>query len=269
MSATITGKYLETNAGQVHLREIAADGNESSAPLLCLHPAPYSGRYFSTVMPMLNAGRRVMAPDYPGYGNSYGLSEPPSIEDYANAIIESVLASDGTESLDVLGFHSGCLVAAEIALAAPERVRRLLLIDIPYFDRDTQAAFAGKVAQPMPLTFDAGCLEKAWDFNVASRQDIVPLERALELFVDQLSSGTRDYFCFHAAFSYDCVGQFARISTPTTIIATQSPLQQATIAAAGAVPGAMLIEEDSITTSVFEQGAATITKHIRSVLDSD
>lgn len=268
MSASITGKYLETNAGQVHLREIAADGNESGPPLLCLHPAPYSGRYFSTVMPMLNTGRRVMAPDYPGYGNSYGLSKPPSIEDYADAIIESVLASEDRE-LDLLGFHSGCLVATEVALKAPQRVRRLLLVDIPFFDRDTQAAFAGKVAKPMPLSFDAECLGKAWDFNVGSRQDIVPLERALELFVDQLSSGTRDYFCFHAAFSYDCAGQFARITTPTTIIATQSPLQQATLAAAAAVPGAMLIEEDSVTTSVFEQGAASIAQHIRTVLDGD
>ena len=268
MSATITARYLDTYAGQVHLREIAADGTESSPPLLCLHPAPYSGRYFTTVMPMLNTGRRVIAPDYPGYGNSYRLSEPPSIEDYAQAIIDSVLANEDAE-LDLLGFHSGCLVAAEIALRAPQRVRHLLLVDIPWFDRETQAAFAGKVAKPMPLSFDAECLGKAWDFNVASRENIVPLERALELFVDQLSSGTRDYFCFHAAFSYDCVDRFARIDRPTTIIATQSPLQPATLAAAGAVPGATLIEEASITTSVFEQGAATIAKHIRSVLDSD
>lgn len=268
MSPIINGDYLPTQAGQIHLRQIAAEGDESRPPLLCLHPAPYSGRYFSTVMPMLNAGRRVLAPDYPGYGNSYRLAEPPSIGDYASAMIDSVLANEAAQ-LDLLGFHSGCLVAAEIALVAPEKVRRLLLVDIPWFDRETQAAFAGKVAQPMPLSFDAACLGKAWDFNVASRENIVPLERALELFVDQLSSGTKDYFCFHAAFSYDCVGRFARIDTPTTIIATQSPLHQATLSAARALPDATLIDEESITTSVFERGATTIAKHIRSALDRD
>ena len=262
MSPEIEKGYLPTSAGQVHVRTLAAAGGERSPTLVCLHPSPYSGRYFETVMPLLNDGRRIVAPDYPGYGGSYPLSELPSIEDYAQAMVDSVF-NESEDAVDVLGFHSGCLVAAEIALRLPQRVRRLLLIDAPYFDRDTQQKFYDQVATPLALTRDAQCLSKAWDFNVASREDIVPLDRALAMFVDQLNSGTKDYYCFHAAFTYDCIARFPQIKVPTTVIATQSPLATATRAASEAIDSASLIEEPSIETSVFEQGAKTIAEHIR------
>lgn len=256
--------YVDTPNGQIHRRWLKAAGDEKHAPLVCLHPAPYSGDYFTTVMPKLNDGRRVIAPDYPGYGGSYPLEEPPAIGDYASAM----LAALDDERFDLLGFHSGCLVAVEMALLAPSRADRLLLIDVPYFDSETQRSFYAQVAKPLALSRTIDSLEKAWDFNVGNRDGIVPLDRALDMFVDQLSSGERDWFCFHAAFTYDCISRFAEVETPTTVVATESPLRAATLSAAGAIKGATLIQEPAITTSVFEQGAETISAHIRSVLGS-
>ena len=268
MTATIRKSYLAATAGQIHLRSLEARGKERHPTLICLHPAPYSGNYFTTVMPMINEGRRVVAPDYPGYGGSYVLDNAPSIGEYADEMIDSVLAAEPGDQVDLLGFHSGCLVAAEMALLAPGRVRHLLLIDVPYFDRETQQKLYDRVTQPMPLSHDANCLDKAWDFNVASRRDVVPLERALDLFVDQISTGPRNFFCFHAAFTHDCIGQFAKVTDPTTIVATRSPLLEPTRAAAAAMPHASLIEEPDIKTSVFEQGAVQIAAHIGRILDN-
>ena len=202
--------YSDTPLGQIHLRSLAARDEERHPPLLCLHPAPYSGDYFTTVMPLINRGRRIIAPDYPGYGASYRLDEPPAIGDYAQAVADAMFSGNSDGPVDLLGFHSGCLVAAELSLIAPERVRRLLLIDIPYFDADTQQKLYPQVTQPLAPGHDIDCLGKAWDFNVASRRDVVPLDRALAMFVDQLGSGSRDFYCFHAAFTYDCVARFER-----------------------------------------------------------
>ena len=262
----IRKSYLDAKVGQIHVRSLDAGGAGSRPPLICLHPAPYSGDYFATAMPLLNDGRRVVAPDYPGYGGSCRLDEPPSISNYANAVIDSVLAAEAGGQVDLLGFHSGCLVAAEISLLATDRVRRLVLIDVPYFDAETQKQFYPRVANPLELTRELECLTKAWDFNVASRKDVVPLARAFDMFVDQLRSGTRDHYCFHAAFTYDCVARFAEVSVPTTVIATQSPLLAATRAAGAALPHAVFSEIDSITTSVFEQGAAIIAREITKAL---
>ncbi len=262
MTAT-RNDYVDAPDGQIHRRRLESDGGARHPALVCLHPAPYSGAYFTTVMPMLNGGRAVIAPDYPGYGGSYTLTEPPSIGDYAAAM----LAAIDDDRVDLLGFHSGCLVAAEMAILAPERVRRLVLIDVPFFDPETQRKFHGQVAKPLDLSRDLDCLRKAWDFNVASREGIVPLDRAFDLFVDQVSTGPRDYFCFHAAFTYDCLDRFARITNPCTVIATQSPLLEPTRAAAKAVEHATLVVESAITTAVFEQGAETIAGHVRKILN--
>ncbi len=263
MIGAMQKSYLPTEHGQIHVRALDADGEATRPPLVCLHPAPYSGAYYETVMPLLNEGRLVIAPDYPGYGGSYPLDEPPSIADYAAA----VLAVIGDEPVDLMGFHSGALVAVESSLLAPERIRRLLLIDVPYLDAETQQKFYSQVAKPLALDHELDCLDKAWDFNVASRKDIVPLDRAFDLFVDQLVAGRRDYYCFHAAFTYDCVARFAEVTTPTTIVATRSPLLDATQAASQAIPAARLIDVTDITTSVFEQGAPVIARRINVVLN--
>ena len=265
----IRNSYLDTDKGQVHARTLESIGDERHPPLICLHPAPYSGDYFATVMPLLNDGRRVIAPDYPGYGGSYRLDELPSIPDYANAVIDSVLAAESGQPVDLLGFHSGCLVAAEISLLATDRIRRLVLIDVPYFDAETQQQFYPKVAVPLALTRELETLGKAWDFNVASREEVVPLARAFDMFVDQLRSGTRDHYCFHAAFTYDCAARFADLSLPVTIIATQSPLSAATRAAGDALTAATFVEIDEIKTSVFEQGAPIIAREVVKALADD
>lgn len=269
MSGTaITGRYRDTPRGQLHARVLEAAGSRRFPDLLCLHPAPYSGRYFDTVLPLLNDGRRVIAPDYPGYGNSYALSEAPSIADYANAIADAWL-DECDEPVDLLGFHSGCLVAAELSLLQPDRVARLLLIDVPCFDADSRESMRAKIARPLDLGRDLECLATPWDFNVGSREDIVPLDRALALFVDQLSTGRRSHYCFHAAFTYASESRLAAIDTPTSIIATASPLKEPTLLAARLVPGATLVEAPEIETSVFEKNAGVIAGHIRATLDAD
>ena len=120
-------RYVDTSFGQIHARVVAAAGEESQPPLLCLHPAPASGLYFATAFPYLNAHRRIIAPDYPGYGGSDPLDEPPGIDDYAKAMLEVLDAMETADAVDVLGFHTGCLVAAELAIDQPDRIRRAAL----------------------------------------------------------------------------------------------------------------------------------------------
>ena len=259
--------YVDTGFGQIHVRTLDAAGAERQPPLICLHPAPFSGAYFETVMPLLNAERRVIAPDYPGYGGSTPLHEPPAIDDYARAMRETLDAFvDGP--VDLLGFHSGCLVSVEFTLQARDRVRRMVLADIPYFDTDTQQKFYAQVAKPLDLNHDLESVQKAWEFCVAARKDVVPIDRALEMFVDQLKSGTRDYYCFHAAFTYDCLPSFASVDAPVVVIATESPLKDATIAAADAIEGSTLVRVEEIQSSVFEHGAQIIAPHIVEALNS-
>lgn len=70
----------------------------------------------------IGPGRRVSAPDLPGYGAS-ALCAPCTAESMAAAI-----ARGAPPRCDVVGWSLGGLVALAWALAAPQQVRRLALI---------------------------------------------------------------------------------------------------------------------------------------------
>lgn len=124
-------------AGALHVRQLA-DGETT---LLCLHPAPFDGSYFEPLAAELD-GLNVLAPDYPGYGLSPALSQRPSIADYADAVAKAL--PDNASA--ALGFHTGCLVAAELSLRYPRRISGLILIDIPYFlGEEQQQRYADNV----------------------------------------------------------------------------------------------------------------------------
>lgn len=264
--STIRRFYGQTSFGQVHARIAPSVGDELLPPLLCLHPAPSSGLYFATAMPMLDEGRRVIAPDYPGYGGSDSLDEPPSIEDYARAMLEFLEDIHLEGPVDILGFQTGCLVGAEIALQNPATVRKLLLCDVPYFTAEERPGLREKNATPLPVSPELESIAGAWSLNVEKRVAHVPLPRALELLAEHLRAGSKDYFGFHAAFGYACEERFPLITTGTTVLATQSGLHAPTAAAADALPSAGFVDVTEVATAVFESGAIAISKRINDAL---
>ena len=257
-------RYRDTGRGQIHSYELSAAQSEAQRPLLCLHPSPYSGLFFKTVMPLMNQHRRVLAPDYPGYGNSYELDQPPTVSDLAQAVADAY--SEETE-YDVLGFHTGCLVGVDMAVTNPERVKNLIIVDVPYYTGQAQEKMLQASTQPMELK-DLSSLQKNWDFNVTSRTDFMAMDRCFELFLTHVKASTKSHFGFHAAFNYDCQTKFSQVTTPTTVIATKSMLLDATYDCANVLPNATLVEALEITTAVFETGAETIAKIVNNVLDS-
>ena len=259
--------YVQTTAGQLHGRTLLARERNDNPTLLLLHPAPSSGLYFTNAMPLLNEHRTLIAPDYPGYGGSDPLQEPASIATYAAAMLELLENYPVDGPVDILGFHTGCLVANEMALIAPASVRRLVLCDVPYFTSGQQAALAEKMAAPTRLTDELESLEPTWQFNVASRVGNVSMPRTISLLAEHLRAFPEDHQGFGAAFSYDCVGRFAELDADVVVLGTRSGLLDATHAAAAAIRSAALVDVEDVTTAVFESGAPAITRHILSALE--
>ncbi|MEM8986237.1 MAG: alpha/beta hydrolase [Pseudomonadota bacterium] len=261
-------RYVDGPHGQLHVRTWTARKASAAPPLLCLHPVPYSGHYFSTIAPLLQDARDVVALDYPGYGGS-DRGGTSSICDYAAAAraVLNALYGENTPT-DILGFHTGCLVGAELSRAAPGAVRRLALIDCPYFEAKARAEMRAKIGRGLQLTPELACLEDAWAFSVARRLDAMPLVRAFDLFIEQLRAGENGADGFQAAFSYPCEEAFPKLAAPALFIATQSFLLEPTRAAAAIAPGARLCERLDITGAVMEQGAEAIASEVLTFLDA-
>ncbi|WP_277591512.1 alpha/beta fold hydrolase [Pseudomonas chlororaphis] len=101
-------------------------GPKTEVPLVMFnHWGAVLDNFDPRIVDGLAKNRRVIATDYRGIGGSGG-SAPLTVGEMADDAIGLIRAL-GFDKVDVLGFSLGGFVAQDIALKAPERVRRLIL----------------------------------------------------------------------------------------------------------------------------------------------
>lgn len=96
------------------------------APLLLLHGWGTSAELFAPLFDALQRGRRLIAPDLPGFGGTPPPSSPWSVHDYARWTT-ALLDRLGVERCDVIGHSNGGRIGIVIAAEQPDRVHRLVL----------------------------------------------------------------------------------------------------------------------------------------------
>lgn len=100
-----------------------------TGPVLVLaHGLAASWKWWLENLPTLAQHHRIVAVDLPGFGDSEPLAPPAAMSTHA-ATVFAVLDTLGITSVTVAGHSMGGLVALEMALAAPDRIRGLVLID--------------------------------------------------------------------------------------------------------------------------------------------
>jgi pimeloyl-ACP methyl ester carboxylesterase len=78
-------------------------------------------------LPVFATGHRVIAMDLPGFGHSPMPDERITISAYAR-ILDGLLETLGVSAATVVGNSMGGFVSAELAIAYPQRVERLVLV---------------------------------------------------------------------------------------------------------------------------------------------
>ena len=258
--------YVGKAGNQVHFR-IWGEAQAHAAPdLYCFHPGRFTGLAFATIAPFLAEGRRVIAPDFPGYGGSDGASEAPSIAAYADAMLAVAAQLSPGLTVDVLGFHTGCLVAAETAQRSSLHVRKAVLIDIPAFDAETTAAMLEEFSTNVPLGPDMDCLSVPWTKVFEARRETQGERRAFALFAETLRSGEAQNGAFVAAANYPWAERFPSMRAQVLALATQSSLLEQTRLAASVLSNATLLERLDVKRSVLDENAASIAADIDAFL---
>ena len=101
-------------------------GPRDGLPLVLLnHWGAVLDNFDPRILDGLARTRRIIATDYRGIGASSGTA-PLTVSEMANDAI-AVISALGFEKVDLLGFSLGGFVAQDIALKAPELVRKLIL----------------------------------------------------------------------------------------------------------------------------------------------
>jgi lipase len=102
-------------------------GDPSGVPLLAVHGVTGHGRRYRRLAEEALPGRRTLAVDLRGHGRST-YDGPWSIPQHVADIVDT-LDSCGMGAIDVIGHSYGGAIALALLIAAPDRVRRLVLLD--------------------------------------------------------------------------------------------------------------------------------------------
>ena len=156
--AGVTHRFVQAGDVRLHVAE-AGEG----PPLLLLHGWPQHGWCWRFLIPRLAAHYRVLVPDLRGMG----FSEAPAGR-YAKATLAAdiiaLIDAEGLERVRVISHDWGAYVSFLMALEHPERIERLVALDMvppwPAAARRPPAAllqmlaYQGPVATPVlgPLT---------------------------------------------------------------------------------------------------------------------
>jgi pimeloyl-ACP methyl ester carboxylesterase len=119
----ITYRTISVDGTDVFYRE----GGDRAAPaLLLLHGFPSSSAQYQSLMERLEDRFHVIAPDYPGFGQSPPLQRTTTFDRLADAI-DGFTHAIGLERFSLYMFDFGSPVGLRVATRHPERVQALVL----------------------------------------------------------------------------------------------------------------------------------------------
>jgi pimeloyl-ACP methyl ester carboxylesterase len=269
--------FVDVAGGQVHYR-MAGGGD----PLVMLHASPGSSKQLEGLMAALAVGRRVIAPDTRGNGDSTPLSQDaPTIFDFANAAVEAINQLEAPR-FDLYGTHTGASIAMEIAIAHPDRVRRLVLDGMGLYSAAEQDEMLRTYAPEVAPDFEARYVMWAWHFardafvfwpwfkKAAENRRAVGIaspEVLHDRFVEVLKAITSYHHSYRAAFRHPKRERLPLIGVPTLCVCGPNDMLRPNLEAMTAlVPGARMAEiTDNVTAQDCAHSAATIGAFLNGV----
>jgi pimeloyl-ACP methyl ester carboxylesterase len=259
--------YVDCRYGQLHVHTAfpSSGGFDELVPLVCIHPAPLSGRVFRGLLPDLGQDRSVYAPDLPGCGESDAPEAAPSVAEYA-AAVGDLLDSLRLRQVDLLGYQTGSLAAAELAIARPEQVRRVVLAGTPVFDVREREAFN---ARPWPARArdDGSHLVEEWQRIRRSRGVHATVSRLGEDLAAALRAGDAAAWGTAAAANYPAGERLPLIRQPVLLLRPRDEFWEMTARAEALVREARRVDLPEQNGGLFDTGAVEVARYAREFLD--
>lgn len=227
-NAVVRRGYADGGDGQIHYR-YAGPRNSNEIPLMCLHASPLSGIVYDNWLAEMGKDRFTVAPDSPGYGGSDTPAEPPMIGDLADAMVDFMDSLD-LEWVDVMGYHTGSLTSADLAMRYPDRIRKVVMISAPIFDEAIIAEYSSRIYDPAPR-FEDALASTAESIRKNARgmfRDVPTDERYADISIERLRHYRTGNWGFRAAFAYDLTETLPRVNQPILVLNPEDDLWELT-----------------------------------------
>jgi pimeloyl-ACP methyl ester carboxylesterase len=225
-------RWVEVDGTPVNTIELGPEEDRDAQPLVFVHGLSGSWPNWLEQLPVFAATHRVIALDLPGFGYSPMPPWEISIAGYAR-MLEQLFDQLGLAAAAVVGNSMGGFIAAELAIAYPPRVERLVLVSAAGLS--THNHRGSVTALPVMRALERSLLAAAaW---TASKSDTVARRARLRdaalgvvvrhpsrldsaLAAEQIRGAGKPGFMqgFEAVLHYDIRERLQEIACPTLIV---------------------------------------------------
>ena len=156
--------FVRIKEGLIHYRHAGHESDHGPLPLYMMHAGPGSSKGIANLVANLGASRKCIAADTLGFGESVPPSpEEPDLIYYADSVIR-ILDQLKLEKVDLYGSHTGANIGLEIAIARPDRVRKLIFDGVALFDPELAKDMLKNYAPKIKPQENGEHLIWAWNF---------------------------------------------------------------------------------------------------------
>lgn len=260
-------KYVNLKRGQIHIR-VAGDKKSKKRPLLCFHLSPVSGIIFENLMMEMGHDRLVVAPDTPGFGMSDNTLTEPTILDYA-MIMRDLINTLNLNNLDIIGYHTGSKICVELANILQERIKHLILISAPVYEKSELAEQYKNMGHYIVPKANGSHLNQIWNGLWKWRGPNQTPKDIMKIFPDQVKGGQKSHWGHKAAFSYTYPKRLKNIKAPILVINTNDDLYNYTKRIEQHLMNGKIIEKKSWGHGFLDYNTEESAKYIRNFFDNN
>jgi pimeloyl-ACP methyl ester carboxylesterase len=208
--------FARTSLGQLNFC-VAGEG----PALVLLHNTWQSSKMYAGVIPAFAQNFRVYAIETIGQGDSDPAPDRDMLMDeYARTLLEA-FDSLALDDVNLVGHHTGSVIASETAIQAPNRIRKLVISGMPYWRNPTTrlANVTGAFFADYEIKDDGSHFDSIWQKRAAS--GYYPLEMSNEAYIDYIKPGPRTSLALRALFRWDSTAKLPQITAPTLVLCSE------------------------------------------------
>ncbi|MDQ0256298.1 pimeloyl-ACP methyl ester carboxylesterase [Evansella vedderi] len=203
--------FFQYGNGNIHYHH-TGDGKV----ILLLHEMPLSSEVFLPMFPFLKDDFCIIAPDYPGFGESSQPENPLTFKEVASLFFD-MLDNFGVDSFVIYGVHGGASLGIEMAVQQPDRVESLILSGVPLFTEEERKLFHQKLPKFL-IKEDGSHLQEWWKYFEEKFKPAISKEM-IHKGVQQIIKAGKNYeWGYREAFNYDPGNGLSIIQLPILLL---------------------------------------------------
>ena len=218
MPLPIERGLAKTDTGHIHWRACGTAG----PVVMVSHINQQSSALMVELLQALGTHFRAIAIDYPSHGHSDHIDWQPTIEDYASAVVNT-MNDRGVTAAFALGEAVGAAVSIALAKEWPDRIKKIVAINTPYFTDAANAtndiADIAKVRPSDPTGFPA---PRTIEFLLKNDPEHAPMQPS-QSWMDrintaQLEIGRDRWQAMQALAKFDPVAGLRAVKCPVLML---------------------------------------------------